>query len=300
MRKQIRTVLALSVVALTIAAFIYYIVKHPETVTQLRHIPPLILVVLLALYAASFLAYVFITRVSLNIFGKTMSRQENILFNAYSSLINFFGPGQSGPAFRAVYLKKRHHLNIKHYALAGLIYYGFFAVLSVGLAFAGSRPWWQTALTAVAAAVVSLLLIRRYQGKLGTAGRLHAQHIAWIGAATALQIVLQVFIFAVELRGVDGHISWGQIMTYTGVANLALFVSFTPGGIGIRESFLLFSQNLHHIDSSTVVAASVVDRATYLVLLGVLFVLVISLHAKDKLRVKQLKTEEEGFHEVKG
>src|SRR6266508_2095543 len=84
MRKQIRTVLALSVVALTIAAFIYYIVKHPETVTQLRHIPPLILVVLLALYAASFLAYVFITRVSLNIFGKTMSRQENILFNAYS------------------------------------------------------------------------------------------------------------------------------------------------------------------------------------------------------------------------
>lgn len=285
MRKHIRPALALCVVALTIAAFIYYIRHHPETITQLRTISPLILFVLLGVYAASFLAYVGITRLSLRLFNKTFSQQENLLFNAYSSLINFFGPGQSGPAFRAIYLKKRHNLSIKRYALTGLIYYGFFSVVSVGMAFGGSRPWWQTGLALIVTAIASLWFIRRYRTKLGEAARINATIIGWIGVLTAAQIVMQVFIFSIELHSIGAAPSLGQAIAYTGVANLALFVSFTPGGIGVREAFLLFSERLHHIESSSVVAASLIDRTTYIVFLGILFILVVSLHAKEKLHI---------------
>jgi uncharacterized membrane protein YbhN (UPF0104 family) len=123
---------------------------------------------------------------------------------------------------------------------------------------------------------------------LGAKPKLNLGNITLIFGATLLQLALQAVIFGIELHNVDPGVSIGQIMSYTGVANLAIFVALTPGAIGIRESFLLFSQNLHHINSSTIVAAHVTDRAIYLLFLGILFVLVISLHAKDKLHVKQI------------
>jgi uncharacterized membrane protein YbhN (UPF0104 family) len=290
-KQRVKTALVICVLVLTAGAFSYYIKKHPEVITRLGDISPLILVALLGVYTLSFLAYVVITRLSLQLFSKTLSKQENLLFNAYSSLINFFGPGQSGPAFRAVYLKKRHNLSLKRYALTALIYYGFFAVISVALAFAGSRPWWQTMLLAVLVAIASIVFIRRYREKLGAGGHIHTKLIGLIGIMTAVQILMQIFIFAIELHSVTSHVSWGQIFSYTGVANLSLFVAITPGGIGIREAFLLFSTQLHHISSSTVVAASVIDRGVYILFLGILFVLVVTMHAKDKLYIATSKEQ---------
>ncbi|HVU68639.1 MAG TPA: lysylphosphatidylglycerol synthase domain-containing protein [Ktedonobacteraceae bacterium] len=280
------------ILAATIAAFGYYLATHPGTVDRLRHLPPGTLAVLLALNILSFACLVLATRASLHLYDKKMGRQENILFNAYSSLINFFGPGQSGPDFRGAYLKKRLQLGVKQYLFATLIYYGFFAVISVLFMFAGARPWWQTALLAAGAGAVSLVVIRNYRrrGRVGTA-RLDVRHIGWIGLATLLQLAAQVAIFGVELHTVGAQASFGQVLSYTGVANIAIFVALTPGAIGIREAFLLFSQRLHHIDSSTIVAANVVDRGVYLIFLGLLFVLVLSLHAKDKLHIAAVKTD---------
>lgn len=294
MKAHIKKIAGLVIIGLTVGFFIYYVKKHPEVIDQLSQLPPSLLVILLLLYILSFLAYAVVTRGSLLIYGKTMSVQENLLFNAYSSLINFFGPGQSGPAFRGVYLKKRHNLTIKAYLFTTLLYFGFFAVFSVMLMFAGSRPWWQTGLLMLAAAIFSVFVMRRYRKKSNATQSAHLTiaTVGIIGLATAFQVVLQVLIFASELRSIDPDVSWAQVMAYTGVANMSLFVSFTPGGIGIRESFLLFSQNLHHIESSTVVAASLIDRATYLVLLGLMFLMVITLHAKDKLHIKQLDKPE--------
>jgi uncharacterized membrane protein YbhN (UPF0104 family) len=74
-------------------------------------------------------------------------------------------------------------------------------------------------------------------------------------------------------------------MVYTGAANLALFVSLTPGAIGFRESFLVFSQHLHHISNSTIVAANILDRAMYLVLLLILALIIFGTHARRQLGV---------------
>jgi len=290
MKRSVKPALALLILATTVAAFVYYVAKHPATLDRLKHLPPLTLAGLLLLNIVSFGCWVFVTRASLGLYGKRMGRQENLLFNAYSSLINFFGPGQSGPLFRGAYLKKRLGVSVKQYVFATLLYYAFFAVISVLLLFAGVRPWWQTGVLAIITGLGCLAIISRYKRRSQISGaRLDIRHIGWIGIATLLQLLAQAGLYAVELHNVGAHASAGQVLSYTGVANLAIFVALTPGAIGIREAFLLFSEKLHHIGGDTIVAANIVDRGVYLVFLGLLFIVVLSLHAKKKLAVTQLQ-----------
>ncbi len=201
-------------------------------------------------------------------------------------------PGQGGPAIRGLYLKKRHGLKIRSYVLVSLLYYAMYAVVSAFLLLAGSRPWWWTVLGVLAAGGGSWLVIHIYMRR----SKLHEDALdlrprlllALLGV-TALQTVLQIALYGVELQAVNPHIGFVQIMTYTGAANFSLFVALTPGAIGIRESFLLFSERLHHIGSTTIVAANVIDRGVYLIFLGALFVLTLVLHAKKSLQLKRLQ-----------
>ena len=294
MKGRLKTILGPIILAATIVAFVYYIKQHPATVDQILQLPPLTVVVLLGLYLVVFLAYAMVTRASLGIYDKKMSIQENILFNAYSSLINFFGPGQSGPVFRGAYLKKRHGLSVRQFMFTTFIYLGFYAVLSALLMFVGSRPWWQTVLLMAVISAASLAWIWRYKqrAKIGAVRGFTLGNVSWIFGATAIQVLAVVIIYGVELQRVGAGASIGQVMSYTGVANFSLFVALTPGAIGIREAFLVFSQNLHHLGSNIIVAANVIDRAVYLVFLGLLFILVLALHAKKKLGVERLQAED--------
>jgi uncharacterized membrane protein YbhN (UPF0104 family) len=113
-----------------------------------------------------------------------------------------------------------------------------------------------------------------------------------MAGATALQLAALVGVYYVELSSAAPGVSFGQVLTYTGAANFALFAAITPGAIGIREAFLVFSHNLHHISNTVIVAANIIDRAAYLIVLGIMFIMVLTLHAKDKLRVRQITAEE--------
>ncbi|HSX35406.1 MAG TPA: lysylphosphatidylglycerol synthase domain-containing protein [Patescibacteria group bacterium] len=291
MNRRLRLVLAPLIVALTLVAFGYYISRHHDTVRMLGRVPLLTLVELVGLYIVFFLTMVLLTRVSLRVFHTRIAPQENMLLNAYSSLINFFGPGQSGPIFRGAYLKKRHNLPVKRYLFITLLSYAFYAMISALMMFGGTRPWWQTALllVLVGGASIGVIIWYKQRSKIGPEISVHWPSMGWIAVATALQLGVQAIIYAVELHSLGAHASAGQVLAYTGVANFALFVALTPGAIGFRESFLLFSTRLHHIGSSTIVAANVLDRGAYLVLLALLAVAVVTLHAKRQLGVAQLE-----------
>lgn len=298
MKQKLRALAAIVIVLATLGAFVYYAKTHPAILDKLQATHPLLMLLLVGCYIIWFLALVIILRISLRLYATSISRQENILLNAYSTLINFFGPGQSGPAFRGLYLKKRHGLPIKKYIFATLLYYGFYAIISSFFLFAGSQAWWKTVLLMAVTAGGSLLVIRRYakRSKLSNQPAINLTNLSWLFAVTAIQLIAQAVIFYIELNSVSS-VSIGQALTYTGAANFALFVSLTPGAIGFREAFLVFSQGLHHINSTVIVAANILDRAMYLIFLGLLFILVISLHAKDKLRIKQYTATAESVHE---
>ncbi|HSW74373.1 MAG TPA: lysylphosphatidylglycerol synthase domain-containing protein [Candidatus Saccharimonadales bacterium] len=293
MKKYAKTLVAALLLVATATVFAKYLHAHPEVLHQFKHLKWSTLVVLLALYAVWWGALAAVLQVTMHLYNKSMPLRENVMLSSYSSLLNFFGPGQSGPGLRAVYLKKKHGLGIKKYIFATLIYYAFYAIISAGMLFAGSLAWWKTVLGVLCASAASWVVLWWYarRSQFQAEAGMQLPILGWLFVATVVQALAQFIIYFVEISTVKQGVGIGQALTYTGAANFALFVALTPGAIGIRESFLLFTEHLHHLGSGVIVAANVIDRAAYLVVLGILFIVVLALHAGKKLKLHQLTSE---------
>lgn len=295
MKGKPRIILGFAIVAATIAAFIWYVSKHPEILDQLAQTSISTIIAILLLYTGILGVLILVLYGSLQFYQKHMPWQENFLLNAYSSLINFFGPGQSGPGFRAAYLKLKHSVKIKQYIFVTLLYYAFYAFFSGVLLAAVALEWWLTVGILLAIILVCIMVMKYYLGRnknlLNQPMQALMKPFIIIGTVTLLQVLLLWIIYFIELRSLDSSISLGQAATYTGAANFALFVALTPGAIGFREAFLVFTQNLHHIPNDIIVAANILDRAVYILFLGLLFLVVLALHANKTLQVKNIKQE---------
>ncbi len=291
MKKSWRIVFGFGVVLLTGGEFAYYISHHTYLLKQLGRTSPWTIIFLLLLYAVWFGTLGLMIQASLRLCRrKTLPAKENLLLNSYSTLTNFFVPGQGGTVVRGVYLNKHQRLPYKSYILVTLLSYGMYASLSAILLFGFSRPWWQALLAILIVCGLSLLALKVYEHSQ----QLRNSTLDWQPAklfylllANLLQVICQVAIYSIELHSINPRIALHQSLIYTGAANFALFVALTPGAIGIRESFLLFSQRLHHISSANIVAASIIDRSAFIVFLGVLFIITLMLHAKKDLLAAQ-------------
>ncbi len=279
-----RQAAAVAVLLITVAAFAYYFAHHAEVRQQLGNTSPGVILAILALDLLGIGALAMVAYATVRLCKINLGKSESLLLTAYSSVVNFFGPLQSGPAFRAIYLKKKHHLNIKNYAVATLVYYFFYGSISGLFLLSGLLKWWLV----VVLIVVSLFAVlawrtQRFGPRLK---ELNLSGWHYLALATLLQIIVVTCIYYVELINVAPGTHFSQAVIYSGAANLALFVSFTPGAIGFRESFLLFSQNLHHISSETIVAANILDRAMYIILLLILTIFIFGTHAERRLRIR--------------
>lgn len=294
MQRKLRLILGPIIIVGTLAAFTWYLSENPEVVRQLKKTSPLTLVLLFVLYAGTTLALMGVLHGSLKLYKKHMSTQENFLLTTYSSLVNFFGPGQSGPGFRAAYLKLKHEVKIKQYIFATLLYYAFYALFSGLLLVGTSRPWWQTVLAVGVISAVCIMAIKYFMRRnsgitANISARTFRKSTIIIASFSLIQVFIIALIYYVELKSLDSSVTITQALAYTGAANFALFVSLTPGAIGIREAFLVFSQNLHGIPNDLIVAANVLDRAVYIAFLGVLFLIILLMHAGSKLQLDKVK-----------
>lgn len=289
-RKLFKSIAALAVTAATFGFFAYYFANHPSVRHRLAETPPMLIMLLLVLYGGTILALTLMTVATLRICKLKLKLSESFLLTAYTAVINFFGPLQSGPAFRAVYLRKKHGLNLKNYAMATLFYYVFFAGFSGLFLISGLLKWWTLPLVGLGG--VALVLSSRLGVVSTRTANLDLGDWYYLALATFLQVSLVAFIYYVELKSVAPGVSLSQAIIYTGAANLALFVSITPGAIGFRESFLLFSQRLHHVSPDTIVAANILDRSIYILFLLVLAVIIFSTHASRRLKVATVASPE--------
>lgn len=278
-----RAIAAVLILAITIVAFVDYFATHPAVLTSLRDTSPGLLVSLLGLYIVFIGSLALIIHATLRLCGARLGKCESLLLTMYSSVINFFGPLQSGPAFRGLYLKQKYGVKLKNYGSATLVYYGFYALISGLFLVSGVLGWWLIPL-----AVFSVALIYRLaKGQSGLARRFQQLDLGnwyYLAIATLVQSVIQVIIYYLELHSLTPGVGLGQVIVYTGAANLALFVALTPGAIGFRESFLVFSQNLHHISNGTIVVANTIDRAMYISVLLIAAVFIFGTHAQNQLK----------------
>jgi uncharacterized membrane protein YbhN (UPF0104 family) len=241
------------------------------------------------------LALCLIVWASVKICRKNLDPKEGFLLNAYSTLVNFFVPGQGGIVVRGAYLKTIKKLKVRNYVFVTLIYYMFYAIIASFMLLVASRPLWQAISATIIVGLFSLLVIylftNRSKIKLGELA-ITKINLSYLFGATLLQAIIQIAIYGVELHSINSHISLSQMITYSGAANFALFVALTPGAIGIREAFLLFTRHLHHISSANIVAANIIDRAVFIIVLGVLFGLTLGFHAKYKSLWRKPETDD--------
>ena len=208
------------------------------------------------------------------------------MLNAYSTIVNFFVPGQGGPAIRGAYLFKKHKLRIRLYILVTLIYYLIYGLINSLIAFSDTSLWWILFPIVIGGVVLSVYGGRKYISRFKIKPEeldFSLKNILSLTLVTLAQVIIVTVINLVELHSVNSSISLRQILIYTGVENLAVFVSLTPGAIGIREGFLVLSRKLHHITVANIISASIIDRAIFIVVLCLLLIYVVASHAKTKL-----------------
>lgn len=294
----VRYCLIVAIIIATITFFGFYIIRHPEVVRALRTLDPVTLLLLAIGYSCFTIANAIVLYYSLHFIKKDVPIVENIVLTGYSSIVNFFGPLQSGPGFRAVYLKKKHRVKLRDFFITTLIFYGFFALINGSIILIAALVKFSSpVLYAVAIPVAFLglgaasILVRKSKRAQELLHRLRFKdrNLWFIGLGALGLILASIATYFVEIHHVNSSISIVQAAIYTAAANLALFVSLTPGAIGIRESFLVLSQQLHGIDTTTIVAASVIDRAFYVGFLALLFVVLLLVNSRRHLAIFQSK-----------
>lgn len=285
--RHLKVAISLAAVLLTFSIFGWYLMTHPEVWRQLMDLESWRVGVLLLLYSLVTLALAVVLHISVVMCSKKLTNKQAFSVTASSSLANFFGPLQSGPGVRAVYLKQKHNIPIKRYGLMTLYYYGFYAVFSGLFLLSGDPTWRWPLLALLVAGAAGTFYYLKLQSKRRSNPPVQLTSLAKMAAATLFQLLCIVAIYFVELTNLNPGISLGQVVSYTGAANFSLFVAFTPGAIGIREAFLVFSEQLHHINPQTVIAANVIDRSVYVLFLLLLFILLIVTHSKVKFSKKK-------------
>lgn len=280
-RSTIKNVVAIVVLCATALSFGYYLHSHPEIWSTLKQTRLMTLAFLAGLYMIVLCALSFVTFSTLAICNTSISKRESTLLTMYTAIVNFFGPLQSGPAFRGLYLRKKHGLAIKQYAAATLVFYAIYGTLCLVMLLSGVLGWWLVVII-----IVMSLFLYRFKSSDFVTGRflgLNMTKLYILVLATSLQLVLVTLIYFVELRTVLPHVGIGQSIVYSGAANLALFVSLTPGAIGFRESFLYLSQQLHHIPPKAIVAANILDRSVYIAILLLVALFIFGTHSQQSL-----------------
>jgi uncharacterized membrane protein YbhN (UPF0104 family) len=291
------------VIILTLVAFGLYLKYNPAVIEQLKTTKISTIVIVLSMY--SFMTYILIrvSKVVLRLSDKELTGKENALLTMYSSVVNFFGPLQSGPGFRIVYLKKKHDIKIKKYINANIVYYLIFTAISGLFLINGLLGIFVTLSLGVFCLILAIIFpsIVRAIPLIGTnkyilgfcdLAEKFRLDVIKLTLLTFSQLLVVSGIYFVELRSIDSTVNFWQALIYGGAANFSLFVSLTPGGLGFRESFLFFSQRLHQINSDTIVAASVLDRALFVLFLALMMLIILMMHGKQLLSVGRAKSSQ--------
>lgn len=272
----------------TLAVFTYFVSNHPELRHQLRRISPGMLLLLFGLYAIQLSIVGLTVLYTMSLCGIKLPVRESLLLSMYTVVLNFFVPLQSGPAFRGLYVKRKYGLKLKNFTLATMVYLGLYAVFSGLFLVSPWLKWWLP--FGILVALSGLIWYRYLPDKLTKRlSQLHWPSLWALAAVSFLQVASMSAIYYTELRMVSPGVHLSQAVIYTGAANFALFVALTPGAIGFREAFLLFSRHLHHIGTTTIVAANLIDRSVYIVILGLLVIFIFASHARDQFRPKPVK-----------
>lgn len=288
----------------SLALFLWYFSGHREQFRPLLHINIFYLILLgLANVGSLALNGIFI-KIVLQPFKKTIGIAESFYVSLISSAGNYFAPVGAGLGFRAVYLKRKHNLSYGdfmatvsgNYVLVFLVT-SLSGLVALGLerSYAGHKYWVlffvflalflvDLILMSVRVARIIIRLLRK-TGRVGFLVRILSKIIeGWLLIITNKKLVwhligltaigypLSLAMSFLILHSLHFHTSFGGLLLLVSLSSLSVFINITPGNVGIKEAVFIFSAQAIGLNTSQILAYSLIDRGVMFMVLLLLWV----------------------------
>lgn len=289
------------ITAIVLGLFIWYFFNNKEQLKEILSINPLYLVPIVFIqYLTMVFNGLFIKQI-LDVFEKRISLIESFYISTISSIGNYFGPFLGGAGVRAVYLKKKHKLPYSHFmaTLSGNYVIVILLNAALGLvALAFLQPNMKDVNTMISILFLlgmlmfsglfitigvpkSLIVRIKSNSKIPRVSKIISQMSeGWneitsnkkllleLSLLTVINFILSVLLVQVELAAIGLNLGLWNAVFYSVLGTVSLFLSFTPGALGIKEAVLVFASSIIGLTGAEIFALAVIDRGIRFLVLG--------------------------------
>lgn len=273
--------------------FIIYFILNKDSFKPLLDMKPLLLIGSFVCYIAILLCNGLFMKYILESFDKQLSVHESTRVSLLSSLGNFFASSGAGLGFRAVYLKKKHGLSYSDYMatmygnyLLIFIVSALLGVTSLGLIGLDSTPQFVGLVLffgSLLAVSIGLSFVRvpniSYDNKIVSKiiKLLRTMSLGWrriiedrrllihLSLLVLAQLILTVLIAWFELMSLSISIGFGQLLLFSVLGSLSIFISLTPANIGVKEAVYVITATIIGLTTPQILSLALIDR-------GILFI----------------------------
>jgi uncharacterized protein (TIRG00374 family) len=291
---------------LFIGLFVYFYVSNPESLKLLSSFGVVFFVGAIAYQAIVLFITDLFTKTLIEKAGTRLGFIDGYFSAFLSSFGNYFLPLTGGAVLRGVYLKRQHGFSYKKFIS---ISYGSY-VISIGVSsllgiFAllilySSQEIFVTSLLLVfiSMLLVTVFLSSSFANKLmnlvgsttkntvikKVARTLSDIHEGWLSIVvskrlmtklvllTLANMALRLGFFYLTFNMLGTDVSLSSVFIFNTLITLSMYLTITPGSIGIRETLLLLYSSSLGLPPEAILAASLVDRASLMVSLSSLYI----------------------------
>jgi len=294
-KRRIFIALRWALLAVLVAAGVWYAARHPELLRALGRlsIPFLAAMVVFELAARALQGFQF--KLLASVFGVRLRFTEWFGLAVCKGMYGYLMPGRPGAGVQAVYMKKRHDLPFAHFgslfAATGALDLVAGALLgclasAIDLATSRSAQPGFLALFAVlllcsigacvalmagakVAAHVPTRMLRTFAENVRDGLKLLAGRRGVLGAVLVFGVLRlggASLAFWMACMGLEMNVTWTQALIVGSFASFGMFLPLTPAGIGISEGIISATGRILGIGAEMAMLAALVCRAVSMAL----------------------------------
>jgi len=195
-----------------------------------------------------------------------------------NTLLNYL-PAKAGTLTKGIYLKTKYKVPFFDYglylatttaatSLTALIFIIAAVTTEYGLKTISTFSYILTIILIIAATAFAVARKKGFLIKKIPAGiknHLHKKNIFIILSICIIIFIMGALRLYICFLCIDQKESLSNVIIIQGAVTLSFLISFTPGGIGIKEGALIFAATLLGMDTNVAVTVSILDRLSSLI-----------------------------------
>lgn len=289
-----KRIFQISLLIILIVWFIVYFYQNIDDFRQLKIVNPLYIFPLIALFILSVVGNGLILKYFLEPFTIKLKFKEWFGLSVITSMGNYLTPFRGGAVARAIYLKKVYQFSFAHFlsTLAGIyiiifLVYSFVGLLTMFFLYQSLGIFNVLIFFVFLAIFLSLLGIVIFLPKIKETKHhflnlfinvINGWHliksdkkvVGIIGLISLINVGIMVLMMFLEFRVFGIEISLLRVLFLSIVSTLGLFISITPGALGIKEAIVAFTAIVINIPVHQVLTVSILDRVVGLLVIFIL------------------------------